>query len=158
MRGSLILPGADGSYLSWSTETFERRGGPRPDDFYDMAFTVALVADGEETSVLANMIEPYRRDTLGFFQSIARPRWAGSDSWESEYAEVAISARSDGSGAIDLDVTLRWNGYESSLARTLRVRGDDLAQFSSDIARFLHVDEGARFQSFALPKRRRGRR
>jgi hypothetical protein len=123
-----------------------------------MAVTLALVADGEETNVVLNMIEPYRHDTLGFFQAISRLGWSGSDSWESEFAEAAIVARSDGGGKVELDLTLRWNSYESTLTRTLSVDEAELGRFAHDVARFLHIDVGHRFQSAVLPKKRRRRR
>jgi Family of unknown function (DUF6228) len=155
--GSLILAAVDGAYVSLRA-TGSASGGPgRRDDYY-MTFELALVADGEETIVALEMIEPYRGDTTGFFADIAREGWTGTEAWESEYAEAAIVARSEGTGDVDLDLTLRWDSYEASLTRTMRVRQTELARFAREIVRVLRVDEVRRFvlvRPTPNPKKRR---
>ena len=115
----------------------------------DFKCLASLVRDGEETSVELEMIGPYRRDMLGFFEEIAAERegWTGSKKWESEFAEMSISATNDGSGVTSLNVSLAPQGQDWFAEETLEVRTDDFSKVAREMKQFLAVESGDRFQA-----------
>ena len=107
-----------------------------------------LELDGEERSVDVEMIGPYRADMLGFFEELAEQAagWSGEKPWESESAEMRVTARNSGDGVTILEVWIRQPPtYEEEHKGILHVRSGELPRFDDRIRAFLRMERGERF-------------
>lgn len=114
---------------------------------------LATVEFGLDTyEVELEMIHPYRRDMLGFFEEIGRNAhrgWPGNECWRSEFGELRICAASEGGGSdVDLKIRMCWPpNYDEAWSGTLVVEAEAVEQFSQRMRDFLRLDHGSRFRS-----------
>jgi hypothetical protein len=116
--------------------------------------TGLLALDGEEWLVELEMIRPYRRDMLGFFEELAVAAdsgWQGTKRWDSEFGEMRIDASNDGSGLTRLHtfVWIRPIGDEDEQSGVLMVRSEELPRLAEEMRRFLQLQHGSRFTTFS---------
>jgi Family of unknown function (DUF6228) len=107
-----------------------------------MECTVRLDADGKSAEMALSMIQPYREDTLAFFDELSsKPDgWLGSADWYSEHNEIGIRAHGNGTGLVALDIELRPLAHlEATAAARLLVRYNELRRFTSSLGNFLRV-------------------
>ena len=113
--------------------------------------TATLMLDGEEWSIALDMITPYLRDMLGFFEEMAEARsgWKGTKWWESEFDELTIWGRNEGHGLVTLDVLMRWPLQdEHEQGACFAARADELSRVSRELREFTGLPRGSRFQRF----------
>lgn len=111
-------------------------------DAYWMQCQVSLRVDGDSTDVGLSMIQPYREDTLDFFEELSsRPDgWVGGANWYSEANEIRVDALGRGSGLVALRVELRRFAHSDAAGvGEFVVSYDDLRQFTWSLASFLRV-------------------
>ena len=111
-------------------------------DTYWMECQAKLDADGESTEVALSMIQPYREDTLAFFEKLSSmPNgWPANAEWSSEHGEIRIEVQGRGSGLVALQVELRRLAHlEAAAAAQLLVGYDDLRHFMWSLGNFLRV-------------------
>lgn len=118
--------------------------------------TATVELDGVDHSVDVEMIEPYRRDMLGFFTDMATHAngWSGVMSWESEFSVMAIDARNRGTGQVEMDVWMRWPPtYEDEWRGSLEVKASSVAGAAAALGGLLGVAHGSRFVTPYSPPR-----
>jgi hypothetical protein len=106
----------------------------------------ALMLDGEEWSVELDMISPYVAAMVGFFEEMADAAdgWPDVKAWESEFDELTIWARNEGTGLVALDVRLRSAGYEDDIRSTFEARAEELPRVAEEMRDFARMERGSR--------------
>jgi hypothetical protein len=103
----------------------------------DLRCTATLEADGEVDEVDLEMIDAYRRMMLSFFEEVAelgRRDWSGEQTWQSESAELSVSAAPAGEDELTLDVVMRWPpNYETTRSAQLVVTRPSFEAFVGDL-------------------------
>lgn len=109
-----------------------------------MECRVKLDAGGESTDVALSMIQPYREDTVIFFEKLASvpDGWLGSATWYSEHHEVSIDVEGKPNGLMKFRVELRRMAHlDADAAGEFLVGIDDLRHFASSLGTFLRVPD-----------------
>jgi hypothetical protein len=109
---------------------------------YWMECQARLDADGQATEVALSMIQPYREDTLTFFERLSSMPdcWLGTANWYSESGEVSIDVRGQGDRLVAFRVELRRMAHlEPAAAGQFLVAYDGLRRFTSSLGTFLRV-------------------
>ena len=127
-----------------------RFGGSAHSGGGDFKCLATVEADDQTYAVELEMIHPYRRDMLGFFEDIgrtARQGWDGVEAWESESSELRIEAASSGDGEVRMDVRMLWPpNYDDRWHGTLVMTADAVENFAQRMREFLGLEHGSRFR------------
>jgi hypothetical protein len=90
--------------------------------------------DGEVYEVDLEMIDAYRRMMLSFFEEVAELLGGGRLTWQSESAELSVSAEAAGDDELALDVLMRWPPkYDTTRSAQLVVSRPAFAAFVGEL-------------------------
>lgn len=101
-----------------------------------------LDADGQFTEVALSMIEPYREDTVDFFDKLASlpDDWLGRANWHSERGELSLDVQGQPEGSMAVRAELRRMAHlEPAAVGAFVVRAVELRRFASSLGTFLRV-------------------
>jgi hypothetical protein len=121
----------------------------------DFKCLATVEANSETYEVELEMIDPYRRDMLGFFEDMGRHRrgWSGVMSWESEFAEMKLDVRNPDGGDVTVDVLMRWPpSYEDEWSGSLVVNADELPRAAEAMRKLMGAESGSRLVTPARPR------
>jgi Family of unknown function (DUF6228) len=121
-----------------------------------------VVADGAEwPPIELEMIEPYRRDTLGYFEELAAGAttgWEGENTWTSEHRQLSLAATHTGDGAISVRVLARWRpDYETERRGELTMSVEAVKLLAPRMSDFLRLKAAGACADLSLEVRRQCR-
>jgi hypothetical protein len=111
-------------------------------DAYWMECRVSLDAGGQSTEVALNMIQPYREDTVDFFEKLASmpDDWVGGARWYSERGELNVDVEKEPSGLMAFRVELRRMAHlDPAAVGEFLVSPDEVHRFASSLRTFMRV-------------------
>ena len=107
-----------------------------------MECRVRLDADGQFTEVTLSMIQPYREDTVDFFDKLASmpDGWLGRANWYSEGGELSLGVQGQPKGLMAVRVELRQMAHlKAAAVGAFIVRAAELRRFASSLGTFMRV-------------------